>query len=534
MTIESTIALMLAALTAALLVAWLRLDRRHLWYMVAGIATAGVCVLFRFNDFAALPRDLVVLQAGLSDLNIAHIFGDGNHFCRTCHALPAAMSAFGFDALPVQNAVALNRVLFILNIAGFAMAAMAVTRSFLLSTFFAAGVAMVPVVELGFDTNYPSAFLMFLFLAGALAGTIFNARDRTSRPVAAMAVVTVVLSTILAFMTRPETAAAGVAALMAMALAGRRITLPCRPHSWFVPVLVAMILMVGLEAASRMLGRTSFPVWIIDGINPLDPSTAHAVADVFMILPLSMAMLVFFGLWQTARRPLHFLLMPLSAVFLLKTATSASRFDLHTIFRMFSVITPILLFAAIWGLRSVFEFLTTRVGDVRIRFLLTALLIASFGIGTPFARRAIRVDIPPGGLVESLEAGDSFLSMNPQLETRFLVQALDSHPECQFRSRVIDRAGYAAMNSGGAAARFVDVWFSRDGVSYTPPDAAPSCLLHYRSLDCAVSGENACGALLEGAFPVREVSFRSRPYGNYLLVDYDDPVTLGLYLPPQP
>lgn len=531
MTIVSNIALMLAALTAALLVAWLRLDRRHLWYLVAGIATAGVCVLFRFNDFDALPRDLVVLQAGLSDLNIAHIFGDGNHFCRTCRDLPAAMSAFGIDALPVRNAVTLNRVLFILNIAGITMAAMAVTRSYLLSAFFAAGVAMVPVVELGFDTNYPSAFLMFLFLAGALAGAVFNERRRTGRPVTVMAVGAVVLATVLAFMTRPETAAAGLAALMAMALAGRQIPLPRRPSRWFVPILVAMILMVGLLAASMLLGRTSFPVWIIDGVNPLDPSTAHAVADVFMIVPLSLSLMVFIGLWQTVRRPVYFLMMPLSAIFLLKTAASASRFDLHTIFRMFSVITPILLFTAIWGLRAVFEFLTTRVGDVRIRFLLVVLLIASFGIGTPFARRAIRVHTPAGGLIASLESADSFLSMNPQLETRFLVQALDSHPDCTFRSRVIDRAGYATMNSGGNTAGFVDIWFSREGVSYAPPDVAPSCLLHYRSLDCAVSGENACEGLLEGAFPVREVSFRSRPYGNYLLVDYDDPVTLGLYLP---
>jgi len=531
LTIEPVIALMLAALTAALLVAWLRLDRRHLWYLAAGIATAAACVLFRFNDFAALSRDLVVLQAGLSDLNIAHVFGDGNHFCRTCSAMPAAMSSMGSHALPIQDAVLLNRVLFIVNIAGFAMAAMAVTRRFLLSVFFAAAVAMVPVVELGFDTNYPSAFLTFLFLVGGLAGALFNAREKTGRPVTAMAVAAVVLATVLAFLTRPETASAGLAALMAMALAGRNIPLPRRPQGWFVPVLVAVIVMAGLEAASLLLKKTSFPVWVVDGLNPLDPSTAHAVADVFMILPLSMAFLVFIGLWHTVRRPLHYLLMPLSAVFLLKTATSASRFDMHTIFRMFSVMTPILLFAAIWGLRAVADFMTARVGDARVRFIITILLIASFGIGTPFARRAIRVNTPPGGFVGSLENGDSFLSMNPQLETRFLVQALDSHPDCTFRSRVMDRSGYAAMNSGGKAAGFVDIWFSRAGVSYAPPDVAPSCLLHYRSLDCAVSGEDACAGLLEGAFPVREVSFRSRPYGNYLLVDYDDPVTIGLYLP---
>lgn len=531
MTIDFVIAVVLALLTIVLLVAWMTQDRRHLLYLVAGIAAAGVCLLLRFNDFGALSQDLAVLQTGLSDMSIAHIFGKGNHFCQTCHTIPAAMSAIGGDALPVQNAVALNRVLFLLNIVGFAMAAMAFTRNMFLSIFFAFGVAMTPIVEVGFDTNYPSAFLTFLFLVGALAGTLFSARERAGRLVTAIAVAAMVLATFLAYRTRAETASAGLAALAVMAFTGTGLKLPKLKRPSFSQILGAVFLMAVLQTLSMVLRHTPFPVWIIDGINPLAPSTAHAVSDVFMLLPMSMALLVFVGLWQMFKRPVYLLLAPVSILFLLKTATSASRFDLHTIFRMYSVVAPILLFAAMWGLRAFDEFLHSRVGDPRLRYLLLVLMIASFGIGTPFSRREMRAPISRGGVLESLEKDDSFLSLNPQLETKFLMQALDDHPDCTFRSRVIDLMAYARMNADRNDTRYVDIWFSRDGISYKPPAVEPSCLLHYRSLDCSVSGENECESLLQDVTPLREVSFHSRPYGNYLLVDYNDPLTIGLYAP---
>jgi len=50
LTIDFIIAVVLALLTIVLLAAWLTLERRHLLYLVAGIAAAGVCLLLRFND----------------------------------------------------------------------------------------------------------------------------------------------------------------------------------------------------------------------------------------------------------------------------------------------------------------------------------------------------------------------------------------------------------------------------------------------------------------------------------------------------
>ncbi len=525
-------AIVVALMLAALLACWLRNERRRILYVLAGVGTAAACVLLHFNDFASLGRDIVVLQAGLSDVNIAHVFGRGNHFCRTCAAIPDAMSAIGIPGLPIQNVILLNRLLFILNIAGLAVVAMAVSRRFLISMFFAVGVAMVPVVEIGFDANYPSAFLMSLFLAGTLCGAVYVERDRSGTAAAALAVVTMAVLATVAFLTRPESAVPGVAALAAMAAGGRKLPFIRRPRDWFRPALAAFLLMAALLGLSMALHGTAFPVWIIDGINPLDPSTVTSVADLVMLLPLTMALLVFAGLLRMLKLPRRFLLLPFALIFLLKTASSASRFDLHTIFRMFSVVAPLLLVAGVWGLGWLVDLMSARLPDARLRFLLTLLVIASFGVGTPFARRAIRVDRPAAGYLDSLEAPDSMLSMNPQLEVRFIAQALDSHPGCTFRSRVMARGDYAAVNSGGSEGRFVDVWFSRAGVSYDAPAGSPDCLLLYRSLDCSIAGLDGCAGMLDGASPIREVSFMDRPYGNYLLVEYDDPVVLGIYMPP--
>ena len=70
-------------------------------------ATGWLAVSDMFSRVLLVPRlrrfrcDLVILQAGLSALNIDHLFGNGNHFCTTCIQASEVLSRFD-GPIPIE------------------------------------------------------------------------------------------------------------------------------------------------------------------------------------------------------------------------------------------------------------------------------------------------------------------------------------------------------------------------------------------------------------------------------------------------
>lgn len=538
-----------------LLVIWTRQDgERPVWLAVGAMCSAAFA-FFWFPDFGGFGRDLVILQAGLSALNIDHLFGNGNHFCTTCMQASEVLSRFDGPMLPIEYMVLFNRILHVLNAGFLVMVGLEVTGSLIWPPFFVAGFVGIPIVAVAARTNYPSAFLLTLFFIGLLSGAVFVSR-RSGLAAQIIAIAGLLVVTALAFLTRPDMATPGLAAIAVIIGSDRavrpilargvrvvrtllRLPEPGRPpatgwtaireRNWFVASLLAVLLMIALEVASNMLDERSVPVWLIDGVNLMNPSTANMFFHTFLLLPFSMALLAVVGFARQIRHPVLFLGLPVSMIFLMKTYSSASRYDYHTLFRMFSVILPMILVVACWGLRDLNRAIGRYVPDVRLRLLVAALVIASFSINTPFVRKAMRVHRPPEGYLAAFEEPEGLLGMNPQLEVRFLVDALRDHPECVLHTKVIGTDGYEDVAAGRSEGRFKDVWITRRGVSDRPSTDTPSCQFFYRSLDCNLLGRHACDQDVSHGEPVSEISFSSRPYGDYLLVRYDQPVVLGLY-----
>ena len=369
------------------------------------------------------------------------------------------------------------------------------TGSLIWPPFFVAGFVGIPIVAVAARTNYPSAFLLTLFFIGLLSGAVFVSR-RSGLAAQIIAIAGLLVVTALAFLTRPDMATPGLAAIAVIIGSDRavrpilargarvvrtllRLPEPGRPpatgwtaireRNWFVASLLAVLLMIALEVASNMLDERSVPVWLIDGVNLMNPSTANMFFHTFLLLPFSMALLAVVGFARQIRHPVLFLGLPVSMIFLMKTYSSASRYDYHTLFRMFSVILPMILVVACWGLRDLNRAIGRYVPDVRLRLLVAALVIASFSINTPFVRKAMRVHRPPEGYLAAFEEPEGLLGMNPQLEVRFLVDALRDHPECVLHTKVIGTDGYEDVAAGRSEGRFKDVWITRRGVSDRPP-----------------------------------------------------------------
>jgi hypothetical protein len=423
------------AVLLARMVAWKIKDDANLRRpaALAAALAAGLTVgMYAFTGARHIPTDwITVLHPGPSLTDITHLTGKGAHagtnFARIAEQWASSPRLDLRDVLRMNIWLAgLNGIFFFLiarSVLGFLPAAG-------LTVLFATN----PVIRTSALSEGPGQLLTFYLFCGALAACAFLRYESQDGKRAAWALSAILLLTLLCAMTRPESAGLGL-----MALAGAAYLLlfkdrdPLNVRTWSPAQKIGGCLALLILSLDIVEGPGI--MWLADGARPLNPTIALLPLILWQYLPLGFAVLALFGLIHAFRHMGKFLGLPLGFVVLFRTYHDATIGVYCDMFRFSTLWMPSVFLFALFGWREIRAWTSKYFSSSAAAYALLALFLIppaaaaqKFYWGGP-SRRVAWDECPVLG--------------HQQIETRFLVDALDRYPNKVFVARTVEGTGYS-------------------------------------------------------------------------------------------
>jgi hypothetical protein len=468
-----------------------------------------------------------VLQDGTSGQNLLHLYGRGVHsspFSREiADTLPAAGSLIKLPAV-----VSLNTWLTIYNSALFLLTA----SSILGSVIYAVPLTMVFfsnfATQAAATSEYPAAPATLLILLITICGAVINGRKRAGRVATIAALTAIGIITILAGGLRPELGLAGVLAFIAAlavvvvpeesvaaaqtGIAGYFKSVAEKPAKAIIPFLIFAALTGFAIFLEKMLEPPAS--WFAGSLNLFNDGLSTVPTHLMSFLSLPLIALAVVGLIHTIRRPLTYLLLPVSAIMLLRLHVSAANIEFNHWLRLFTTDVPAVMLLAVFGLRA---FL-----DIQWPTGFHRLWKSAAGIAVAFSVLIVPATaVNPGQYPKTHQSGNPIRQQNPQIEVNYLLTMIRSYPKCIFTTRVLDHGKFVDMHFGNAV-KLTD----------EPLAGAFDCHIVYRSLDCNFQDGPDCADLFAGTTVIDELNFDSLPYGQvspYKEKPHKTLIKLGFY-----
>lgn len=499
-----------------------------------GAAAAIAAVCFFFLSPEGVSTDWVtVLHGGRTEANLHHLYGRGVH----------AGPNFAFisklwtweHSLRLKDVVRMNLALAGVNAAFFLALGWRVLGKFqpalLLTLFFALNRCTLNATV----SELPSQLITLYLFMGIVAGAVFH--ERSGRSPAALALLA--LLSALVFMTRPEAAGVGIVALLVAGLilytpatqrgkdcVASRLKPIMKWKPWKKAALIAAIALFSLDIwfLPHKAG------WLIEGLRPANPSFLLMPVVLQQFLPVGMVLLILLGIVHSFRKPAKFLGLPIALLVLFRIYHAAANGSFNHMFRFMSLFAPMAFFLALFGWKEVETFIKKkRARRIALGVLAALFLIPPTGAAYRFYR---------SGLSNDPARESRLLDGNNQLEIRYLLNAMESRPDCIFVSKTagtehhtgrFERTRWAFFGAPLSAVRFVENSASLQR-TLRGQFWLPACVFFYRGLYCDLLGTDRCAAETQGKEPIDPVRFANRnpaslsEYGRF-----DEAIRLGLY-----
>jgi hypothetical protein len=520
-------------LLVAVVAAWSRHPGRRA-IGCGGLVVAAVVALVYFGSVgsADIPTDwLTVLHYGSQEKNIRHLYGQGVH---TGLNFPTLVRFFaGETRLDLSDVVRMNLGLALVNVVAF-FAIAAWIQGFLWAIPWTLAFAINPIMFLASFSELPAIALHLYFLAGVVAWATLN--DTETRPawVNGAALVLLAVLTVLVAHTRLEMVATGAIALglwTVHALAGdqiwtawvtgaRRIVQAplafLSRHSTAVGLLCVIGWAVSLESGCGRYNLRAF----LTGVYPFNSDILLAFVLLVVIgLPFAVAAAAGAG---TAYALFHFRRFGGIGVSLIVIAHAylAAPQGFYETVRYTTNFVGIMVFVGLFG-RAAFEELSHRRAWPEswrqlaiVLYVMAWFTLPRLGTLDPYLRPAYDGS---GRFAQILP------DRNTQREVRFLVEQVESNPQCVFVARALQglthRVGEPVWQYILFGKPIDDPIFARDGdpdleaIIAQHAGGAPCVRLYYGD-DCNLTITDRCRDFVAGRRVVDEERFWSQPYND--------------------
>jgi uncharacterized membrane protein YoaK (UPF0700 family) len=503
------------------------LPRRRMWTILGITAAIGAWLALGFPT-ALDPSAFVIMQDGTTSQNLRHVYGAGVHSSPFSDQTAVLLTG-GDDLLRLPSVVRLNRTLTAVNTTLLYAVAAFMTGSALLPLPLAWVFLNNTNTQWVSASEYPSPALTLLFLLACAAGSVIHRRRDAGRPFLALALATLALTAALAVGYRPEAGLAFVAAILSALMvvfvpqdriqgfrdrAARWLSgLAARPRDALEPAGIVLVLIAAAIALESLLKPPAS--WFAGAFNPFNHGFDSIPTFLQQYLAVPTIILAGVGLWVSFRRPLVFLALPLSLLFLMKLHVAASGNEFNHWFRLLSTDTPAVLILAAVGIRAAVDRID-RLNMHRVWKVAAAVVVAASVLlpvrtaGNPGSYQ-LRPEMRDGGVRQR----------NPQVEVAYLLKILKAHPECVFTTTIYDHGSWKTMNFG-----------ARLKATEKPVTGPVPCRMAYRSLDCNFEDGPDCSNLIGNATEVDSLEFVNAPYGQttpYLDKPHRHNIRLGIY-----
>lgn len=538
-----------------LLVVWLlRFHQDRIAILsAAGLAAGALAVLLCAWDPSRIPTWwITILHEGYGYQNVMHLAGKGVHAgdnFLTLQLLWSGERAGVEGGMVLRTTVFVNLCLAVVNTAAFFVAVYLATRrllaGLLMSVLLAGNVCFLNALA----SETPAQMVLSYFFIFALAAACLNVREKIGRIASWIAVLQFLLVGFLICTTRQEMIVLVVPAVLA-GLArffsldpyirdffklwwGRAV----RHWRWVLPATgVVAVISTPWWVDFFYTGDPRIG-WAIDGLFPFNPSFLTLPWFLMAYLPLGLILLFLLGVVHTFRQPLKFLLLPLSLLVLWRTIYSATHGwggPFYERFRFLTLLTPVCVFLAVFGLRELngwlerVSWLKRRARLFAVLFGLTFLLWWPMGWGVYFDR---------GHELPGVSRSRVLLSRNQQTEVRYMLDLMDRYPDCLILTRTIKHDDYGKPQYlwGLFGKREqMDLFSQKKGETLeqvaAERAAGSHCVLFYYGLDCLKGTGDRCRTQIENRPVVEERRFDDLPYTDFHGGDsYPPIIRLGVY-----
>lgn len=518
----------------ALVLHWLRRSpssRRD--FGVAALLAVVIAAVFAWAvDPAAIPtRWITALHEGRAERTIRHLYGISTHAESNWYGVVSWLRSD--PAMGARDLVRLNLGLGALNTVLLAVALRAMLASRLLAALLTLCWAASANHVNAMCSELPSELLSTYFLLALLPVAVFEAEPAPRRGNAALlAIANVACWASLAALTRPETLAIGVPAVLAMLLRAvvrdelvdrLATTLKgyARAYWWASLSLLYLVAITTRTLADYAHQSQSTRVrWALESFQFWWPTRIALPVVLADFQPLPVVAVTIVGLLLALRRPLRTTLLPVSIVAVWAVYQAASHDAPYERFRYVSMLAAPLIVLAGFGVRELEAVLSRWPAWRRpVAWGLVALSVISVLPGIPgrsaFALRAAVAGQSERGLL---------LERNKQVAVRYLLDATASQPDCVFVARVSSRPesrstppldrwvffGWPLVHPISVPAQGQTL---TSAIRYTVREG--TCVLYYRSMDCnLLRAHGECEADLLEARALDRRSIRSRPYSD--------------------
>lgn len=532
------------ALLTAVVGAWARQRPASRGTVLAGgacalLAGALVLLLVRPDD---VPTGwITVLQEGRSARNVRQLYGSGTHAGAGFSALVAWVGGYGPTALPAV--VRANLCLAAVDTIVLLFLARHVLRSWLGGVAFALAYAANPnTIQAAFSETPAMAWTLHVWLACIAAAVVSDAG--VSRGLRALALACFGLVVALATSIRPETVILGLPALAIgvarVAGADDALRGALRSAGRYARAIVAGPRAGFLLVALGFLALEFVPVpadwrYAVAALRPLNFAFLTWLQAIMLLFPFAIVVLFVLGVIHGVRRWLDFLLLPISLLVLLKVYAAGSHGAFLDKFRYLALVTPFVLFLALFGFRELSAWAERLAWPAWWRRVAVLLLVATVPAWNPWQREFFgrRQQLP------GVSTAEPFLARNQQTEVRYLLDLVARYPRCVFVAKT-PRAESAGDTQGGfrwlvfgmpvsRLAETEDAGGSAERIAAELAPGAP-CLLFYRSMDCDLVGFDGCDAETAGRTPLEERTLENLPYSEiYEYGAHRPEIRLGVY-----
>jgi hypothetical protein len=514
-------------LLAVVLGGWARARPRVRRRAIAGAVclTLGVAVLLVLFKPAQVPIGwITVLQEGRSIRNVQQLYGQGAHFGPGFVCLSDWLT--GHDVTTLPAVVHMNLCLAVVNTIIFFFLASYVLPSWWASLAFTAGYACnLNTLHAAFS-ELPAMVCTTHFWLGCIAAAVIDDAD-AAPGLRRLALFWLALLVTLAALIRAElllvggpAVAVGVAKAFGWETEVRRAA---RTAGRLAHAIVAgrwsiFVLAIAALAAINFLPWMGEWSYVIDGIAPLNFSFVLLPQKLGVFLPFGLIALFILGLVYTLQRWLSFVLLPLTLLTLYKVYASATQ-GIFEGFRYMTLLTPIVLFVALFGVREVSDWAQRWAWPPWWKRLAVLLLALSM-IWQPLGPRETfgrRQQLP------GLAPAKPLLGWNQQTEVRYLLDLVARYPTCVFLAKTVqaghmhdEQSGYRWAAFGGSVAYYRDMPDAGEGLEQVARQLAPgaACVLFYQSLDCNLIGFDGCQTEMQGRMALEERVLENLPYSD--------------------
>jgi len=522
--------LVVALLLVPIVCAWARHPGRRRVALSAVLSVAAVAVVYLSR---VRPSDIpiewiTVLHEGLGYKTILHLYTRGVH-AGVNFAYVLGCIARGPTA-NLHEVVWLNVFLAFVNAVIFAHVAVriaGVTWGIVWTLVF----ALNPATLLAAFSELPTNVLALYFFVGLIAWLVLTDPLPQPRLLRAAGYAVCAIVTLLVSLTRPELGSIGLTALgletmhwlvpagtwdagveRLQAVAQRTVAF-LADHLFVTAVLCATGTIISKIGLPVLLGRQEFA-----GLYPLNPSAVSLFAFLpMLLLPVGVALAIFFGYLHAARHFRRFGGLALSLFFLIRMYFAAQN-QYYEMGRYLTYVFPALFLLGLYGWPQ-FNALARAwqpnwARAARILYVMAWFMRPLPGVPDFYLRPQF---YPDGGLAQFLP------DLNLQHEVREMLRLTEQSPECVFVGRVVmnygqpeeaPQYGFALFGGPIAMPVFVDEHEAPlgDVIARAAPNA--TCVRLYLGGDCNLVRSDGCSDFVAGHRLIEEQRFGSRPYNN--------------------